>query len=189
MKILVACEMSGRVRDACLRRGHDAISVDLISSTSAGPHIIGDARPLLCQPWDLVIAHPPCTRLCLSGVRWLHERDLWVDLDEAAAFFRACLAANALRVAVENPQMHRYAIQRVGRHADAWSQPWEHGDGETNKTGWWLKGLAPLAPSHPVAGRHPRVHVDPGGKCRAMRRSLTPLGMADAIAEQWAGWA
>ena len=187
VRVLVACEASGRVRDAFIRRGHDAVSCDILPAP--GPHIQGDARPHLRRRWDLVVAHPPCTRLCLSGVRWLHERRLWGDLGRAAAFFRDCLAANAPRVAVENPQMHGYALALVGGGPAAWSQPWEHGDGETKRTGWWLRGLLPLAPSDPVAGREARVHRMAPGARRGLDRSITPLGTADAMAEQWGGWA
>ena len=109
MRVLVACEYSGRVRDAFLARGHDAVSCDLLPTEVPGPHIQGDVLPVLKESWDLVVAHPPCTRLCNSGVRWLAERDLWDDMREGAAFFLACLNAPAPRVAVENPVMHQRA--------------------------------------------------------------------------------
>jgi len=100
MRVLIACEYSGRVRDAFRTLGHDAVSCDLLPSEAPGPHIQGDVLPLLRQPWDMIIAHPPCTRLCNSGVRGLAERNLWGDMREGAAFFLACLDANAPRVAV-----------------------------------------------------------------------------------------
>jgi len=109
MRVLVACEYSGRVRDAFAALGHDAWSCDILPTDAPGRHYHGDVRPILRQPWDLVIAHPPCTRLCNSGVRWLAERDLWADMRDGAEFFLACLNANAPCVAVENPVMHKYA--------------------------------------------------------------------------------
>lgn len=186
MTILVACEFSGVVRDAFRRRGHDAVSCDLLPSERPGPHYQGDVLPLLRLRWDLVIAHPPCTRLANSGVRWLHERGLWRELDEAAAFFRACLNALAPRVAVENPVMHRYARERIGRGPDFTCQPWEHGEPETKRTCWWTRGLPPLEPSRVVGGRRAaRVHRAAPGPDRWRERSRTLPGVAAAMAEQW----
>ena len=124
-------------------RGHDAVSCDLLPTEAPGPHIEGDVTEQLRKPWDLVIAHPLCTRLCNSGVRWLHERDLWSELDEAAGFFRLCLEANAPCVAVENPIMHKYGRERVGRGHDFSVQPWQFGDPDKKRTCFWTRNLPP----------------------------------------------
>jgi hypothetical protein len=186
VKVLVACEYSGRVRDAFLRRGHDAISCDLLPTEAPGPHIQGDVLPLLSQPWDLVIAHPPCTRLCNSGVRWLHERNLWADLDEAALFFNAFLDANAERIAVENPVMHRYARAICGP-ADFTVQPWQFGDNEKKRTCFWTRNLPPLVPTSDLDGSTAAasVHRASPGPDRWKERSRTFPGLAEAMAEQW----
>ena len=128
-------------------------------SDAPGPHITGDVTPYLQEPWDLVIAHPPCTRLCNSGVRWLHERDLWTEMRTAAEFFKACLDANAARVAVENPVMHRYARDIVGRGPDFTIQPWQFGHPEVKRTCFHTRGLPPLKPAHVVSGRYPRRSI------------------------------
>lgn len=185
MRVLVACEFSGVVRDAFRGLGHDAISCDLLPTEAPGPHVQGDVLPLLKQPWDIVIAHPPCTRLCNSGVRWLHERNLWDDMREGAEFFRACLDANAPRVAVENPVMHRYAREIVGRGPDFTVQPYEHGHGETKRTCFWTRGLPPLQPTKEVPGRSPACHHASPGPDRWKQRSLTYPGIAHAMATQW----
>ena len=124
MRVLVACEYSGIVRDAFLAEGHDAISCDLLPTESPGPHIQGDVRPLLQEPWDLVIAHPPCTYLCNSGVRWLYEKDgRWDAMNEACDFFLNFLLLN--RVAVENPVMHGHALRRISRRHSFTVQPFQ----------------------------------------------------------------
>lgn len=184
MTILVACEFSGVVRDAFRARGHDAVSCDLLPSERPGPHHQGDVLPLLRLRWDMVIAHPPCTRLCNSGVRWLHERNLWAEMDEACRFFIACLSAAVPRVAVENPVMHRYARELIGR-PDFAIQPWEHGHPETKRTCWWTRGLPPLRPSRVVDGRAARVHRTAPGPDRWRERSRTLPGVAAAMADQW----
>lgn len=186
MKVLVACEYSGRVRDAFIRRGHDAVSCDILPTEQPGPHIQGDVRALLRQPWDLVIAHPPCTRLCNSGVRWLHERNLWDEMREAVDFFLECLKANAPRVAVENPVMHKHARERIGP-ASFSVQPWQFGDDEKKRTCLWTRGLPPLVPTSPLDGStagNSVHHASPGPE-RWKARSRTFQGLADAIAEQW----
>ena len=186
MKVLVACEFSGVVRDAFIARGHDAISCDLLPSDTPGPHVQGDVRPLLREPWDLVIAHPPCTYLCNSGVRWLHsDHARWEKLDEAAVFFRACLDANALHVAVENPVMHGHARERVGRGHSFSVHPWQFGHGETKRTCFWTRGLPSLVPTNVVSGREQRIHKMTPGPDRWKARSLTFTGIAEAMADQW----
>ena len=184
-RVLVACEFSGIVRDAFIRRGHDAISCDLLPSESPGPHIMGDVRPLLKERWDLVIAHPPCTRLCNSGVRWLHERSLWLEMESGADFFRECLFSNAEKVCVENPVMHRYARERVGCGPDFTVQPWQFGHGEVKRTCFWIRGLPALRHTDIVAGREARVHRASPGPDRWRVRSGTYPGIAEALADQY----
>lgn len=187
MKVLVACEFSGVVRDAFISAGHDAISCDILPTESEGPHVVGDVLPLLQKRWDLVIAHPPCTYLCNSGVRWLHEEDgRWSKMRQAAHFFLSCLNANAPCVAVENPVMHRYAKEIIGRGPDCTVQPYEHGDGFTKRTCFWLKGLPALVPSRVVSERVAACHREPPGPERAKNRSKTYPGIARAMVEQWA---
>lgn len=188
MNVLIACEFSGVVREAFRKRGHHAISCDMLpADDNSGNHKQCDARELLHLPWDLLIAHPPCTRLCNSGVRWLSERDLWADMREAAQLFLAFLNAPIPRVAVENPVMHRYAREIIGRGPDFTIQPWQFGHGEVKRTCFWTKGLPPLTPTNIVEGRTPRVHFASPGKDRWKERSITLTGIAEAMAEQWAG--
>ena len=186
MRVLVACEYSGIVRDAFLARGHDAWSCDLLPCDKGDyRHIQNDAREVLHRNWDLLIAHPPCTRLCNSGVRWLAERDLWADMRDAAQLFLAFLNAPVPRIAVENPVMHRYAREIVGRGPDFTIQPWQFGHGEVKRTCFWTKGLPPLTPTNIVEGRTPRVHHASPGKDRWKERSTTLTGIALAMADQW----
>lgn len=186
LRILVACEFSGTVRDAFSVLGHDAISADLLSTESPGAHVIGDVRPLLRERWDMVIAFPPCTYLCNSGVRWLgQEGDRWSKMQEAAGFFLECLNANAPYVAVENPVMHGYGLAAIGRSPSFTIQPWQFGHGEVKRTCFWTVGLPRLVPTHIVAGRNPRVHNEPVHPDRWKRRSVTYPGIAKAMAVQW----
>lgn len=200
MRILIACEFSGIVRDAFAALGHDAWSCDLLPSERQGQHIQLDVQTQLVDGvWDLLIAHPPCTYLCNSGVRWLapggrlnaERHKLMVD---ACDFFAALLAAPVPRICVENPIMHKYARNylqetwRVTRH-DARPtqtvQPFEHGHGETKRTGLWLRNLPLLKPSNIVSGRNPRVHFASPGPNRWKERSRTLPGIARAFVEQW----
>jgi hypothetical protein len=185
VRVLIACEFSGVVRDAFLSRGHEACSFDLLPSELPGPHVIGDVTWVLAEPWDLVIAHPPCTYLCNSGVRWLKDNPWrWERLQHAKAFFKLCLAANAPRVAIENPIMHRYAREGLPDYTQI-IQPWQFGHGETKATCLWLKGLPPLTPTNVVDGRQGRSHREPDSRDRWKRRSRTYTGIAAAMAEQW----
>jgi len=184
MRVLVACEYSGIVRDAFLRHGHDAMSCDVLPTESPGPHYQGDVRDVLDGSWDMVIAHPPCTRLTLAGVRWLHERNLWGDLDEACAFFRLFLGS-APRVAIENPQPHRYAVERIGRNYSQKVQPWQFGEPQSKGICLWLENLPPLAPTKIVEERDQKVWRMPPSPERAKARSRFFEGVADAMAEQW----
>lgn len=195
MRVLVACEYSATVRDAFRERGHDAWSNDLLP-TDGDPrfHLLGDALQVArSRPWDLVIAHPPCTRLTKAGVRWLHERDLWAEMRAAAEFFRAFLELDVPQVAVENPVMHRYATEIIGRKQDQVVQPWMFGHLESKGTGLWLKGLPLLRPTDNVreatmalpAKERDRIHWAAPGPGRWKLRSKTYEGIALAMAEQW----
>lgn len=190
-RVLVACEFSGVVRRAFTVRGHDVWSVDLLPAEDrSNRHIVGDARDLLGGGWDLlVVAHPPCTRLCNSGVRWLAERDLWADLDKAADLFSAFWTAPVPRVCVENPVMHRHAKARIRDYAPPAQsvQPWQFGHPETKRTCFWLRGLPPLVPTTPErpAEIAARVHRMPPGPDRWKERSRFFPGIAAAMADQW----
>lgn len=187
MKVLVACEYSGIVRDAFIKLGHDAISCDIIPTDVSGPHYQGDIRDILYNSWDLIVAHPPCTRLCNSGVMWLDRRNLWDDMREGAEFFKLFLNHPCEKIAIENPIMHKYAVEIIGRRQDQLIQPWQFGHGETKATCLWLKGLPKLTPTNVVEGRVQRLHLLPPSKDRAKLRSMTYQGIADAMAEQWGG--
>jgi len=186
MKVLVACEFSGIVRDAFIKRGHDAVSCDLLPTEQPGPHIQGDVLKQLKYCWDMMIAHPPCTRLCNSGVRWLRERDLWEEMIDSAAFFRTLLTKGPCeRRVIENPIMHRYAKKIIGQEPEQIIQPWQFGHGETKATCLWLRNLKKLKPTNIVEGRDHRIWKMPKTPDRGKLRSLTFQGIADAMAEQW----
>lgn len=198
MRVLVACEFSGVVRRAFAARGHDAWSSDLLpAEDGSNRHLVGDARQYLNDGWDLLmVAHPPCTRLCNSGVRWLSvppagrtSEALWAELDEGAALFSAFWNAPIERIAVENPVMHKHAKQRITNYQEPAQsiQPWQHGHGETKRTCLWLKGLPPLVPTNIVSGRTPRVHHMSPGPNRWRERSRFFTGIAVAMADQWGG--
>jgi hypothetical protein len=190
----VFCETSGAVRDAFRALGHDAVSYDILPSEAGGPHVQGDCLAADIDGVDLLIAHPPCTRLCNSGVRWLSERNLWRELDEARRFFLAVLdlwPMSVPRLAVENPIPHRHA--QLPRYTQI-VQPWMFGDGECKATCLWLRNLPPLQPTHvdaplfgaaPVRERRQSVHLCPPGPERWRIRSRTFAGIARAMAEQW----
>ena len=182
MKVLVACEFSGIVRDAFIARGHDAMSCDLLPTERPGPHYQGDVIDLLHydQSFDLMIAHPPCTHLAVSGARWFTEKR--AEQDEALSFVRFLLAAPIPRIALENPVS---IISSRIRKPDQIIQPWQFGHGETKATCLWLKGLPKLTPTDIVDGREGRVHRMPPGPDRWKERSRTLPGIADAMADQW----
>lgn len=180
MRVLVACEFSGRVRDAFIAAGHDAVSCDLLPSETPGPHYQGDVRDMLAAPWDLMIAHPPCTHLAVSGARWFAEkRDEQI---EALDFVRMLMAAPVPRIAIENPVS---IISSRIRKPDQIVQPWMFGDGEVKTTCLWLKGLPKLVLTNVVEGRRDRVHREPPGPDRWKNRSRTYPGIAAAMAAQW----
>ncbi|KKK76077.1 hypothetical protein LCGC14_2867310 [marine sediment metagenome] len=188
MNVLVACEFSGRVRDAFRAKGHDAWSCDLLPTELPGSHHQGPLEDWISsgREWDLIVAHPPCTYLCNSGVRWLHEQSGRFELMERAAyFFNMIMARDCPKIAIENPIMHKYAVEIVGRRQDQIIQPWQHGHGETKATCFWLKGLPLLKPTNIVTGRENRIHKMAPSKDRGHLRSITYQGIADAMAEQW----
>lgn len=200
MRVLVACEFSGIVRRAFAHRGHDAWSCDLLPSEDrSNKHIIGDVRDILDDGWDLlIVAHPPCTRLCNSGVRWLHAPppgrsldDMRAELIAGAELFSACWNAPVERIAVENPIMHRHAKALIENYEPPAQtiQPWQFGHGETKATCLWLRNLPPLTPTNIVPGRTARVHRMPQRPDRWKERARTFPGIAEAMADQWSDWA
>jgi hypothetical protein len=208
LRVLIACECSGIVRRAFAARGHDVWSCDLKPAEDrSNRHIVGDVRDLLHDGWDLLaVLHPPCTRLTNSGVRWLTVPppgrtlpDMWAELDEGAALFSACWNAPIPRVAVENPVMHKHAKARIVNfrpHAQS-VQPWQFGtdpagpDNVKKRTCLWLRGLPNLTPTGTLDGSTARdeIHKASPGPDRAERRSRFFPGLADAMADQWGGWA
>jgi len=187
MKVLIACEESQEVCKAFRELGHEAYSCDTIQCSGGHPewHIQDDVLNHLDEGWDLMIAHPPCTRLCNSGVMWLAKRNLWKDMEEGAIFFKNLLDANIPKIAIENPIPHKYALKIIGRKYDQIIQPWMFSHGETKATCFWIKGLPLLKPTNIVEGREQRVHKLPPSKDRARLRSKTYPGIAKAMAEQW----
>ena len=189
MKILIACEFSGIVRDAFIRQGHCATSCDFLDSDSIGyigeihkAHYCGDIRDLLHEKykWDLMIAHPPCTHLAVSGARWFKDKQ--AEQAEALDFVRMLLDAPIDKIALENPIS---VISSKIRKPDQIIQPWMFGHGETKATCLWLKNLPKLKPTKIVEGREARVHRLPPSKNRWKKRSITYQGIADAMAKQW----
>ena len=184
LKVLVACEYSGRVRDAFSRMGHFAMSCDLLPSDSPGLHYQGDVTDILDQGWDIMIAHPPCTHLAVSGARhFASKRESGVQ-QEALRFVRLLLDAPVPKIALENPVS---IISSKIRKPDQIIQPWQFGHGETKATCLWLKGLPKLMPTNVVDGRSDRVHRMPPSPDRWKLRSTTYQGIADAMAAQWGG--
>lgn len=180
MRVLVACEFSGAVRDAFAALGHDAWSADLLASERPGKHYQGDVRDILDDGWDLMVAHPPCTHLAVSGARWFKDKQ--AEQAEALEFVKDLMLAPVHRIAVENPVS---IISSRIRKPSQVTHPWQHGHGETKATCLWLKNLPLLQPSNVVPGRENRVHRMPPGPDRWRERSRTFAGIAAAMAEQW----
>lgn len=184
MRVLVACEFSGIVRDAFAARGHDAWSCDLLPCENPdsfyGHHYKRPVEEVLNYCWDLMICHPPCTHLCVSGARWFAKKHL--EQKAALDFVRLLLAAPITRIALENPVS---VISSCVRKPDQIIQPWQFGHGETKATCLWLKNLPLLVPTNIVEGREARVHRMPPGPDRWRERSRTFQGIADAMAAQW----
>lgn len=180
MNVLIACEYSGTVRDAFIRRGHDAVSCDLLPTESPGPHYQGDVREIINENWDMMIAHPPCTHLAVSGARWFKEKQR--EQIEALDFVRFLLDAPIKFIALENPVS---VISSKIKKPDQIIQPWMFGHGETKATCLWLKNLQLLKPTKVVSGRENKIHKMPPSADRWKKRSLTYQGIAEAMAEQW----
>lgn len=190
MRVLICCEFSGIVRDAFAAKGHDAWSCDLLPTEKPGNHYQCDVREVLNDKWDLIIAHPPCTYLANSGVRWLYEKgtltrikDRWDKMKEAAEFFKIFLNHPCDKICIENPIQHSWANlpkpdQRI--------QPWQFGHGETKAICLWLKGLRPLQYTDIVREREAKVHRMPPSPERWKNRSRFYTGVAAAMANQWA---
>jgi hypothetical protein len=206
LRVLIACEQSGVMRQAFAALGHDAWSCDLLpAEDGSNRHILGDVRDHLADGWDLLIAHPPCTRLCNSGVRWLHQpppgrtlAEMWAELDEGAALFSACWNAPVARVAVENPVMHKHARERLPTDLPRPQivQPWWFGDRAFKATGFYLRNLPELTatdrltPPRPGTDEHKTwsmIHRASPGPDRWKLRSRTFPGIAAAAARQWGG--
>jgi len=201
MNVLVACEYSGRVRDAFIKRGHNAVSCDLLPTDSPGPHYQGDVFDIINDGWDIMIAHPPCTRLANSGVRWLHKppanktlKEIWQEFEEACKFYKALRNAKIKRKCLENPVMHKYAKARLGNIKRQVVQPWWFGEKTFKATGYELIGLPDLEPTNKLKSPKPGtqehkewswIHRCPPSPDRWKIRSATPQGIADAMASQW----
>jgi len=193
MQVLVACEFSGVVRNAFVARGHDAMSCDLLPSETERPdgwdgHYQGDVLELLADSsyrFDLLIAHPPCTRLCNSGVRWLNERNLWTEMEQAALFFKALLDCNIPKRCIENPLPHSYAVEIIGASYNQVIHPWQFGHEESKTTCLWLRNLPQLKPTNIVSIAKQKIHTMSPGANRSKERSRTYQGIADAFASQW----
>lgn len=193
MKVLVACEYTGVVRDAFIAQGHNAISCDIIPSEQQGPHYLGNVLDIINDGFDLMIAHPPCTYLANSGVQHLHrDPTRWYRMENAREFFMKLLEADIPKICVENPIPHRYA------HLPKYTQivePWMFGHEVTKRTCLWLRGLPNLTPTN-IVGRGPRYYNTRNGKSNGSLwyqshssnknyRSRTFQGLADAMAKQW----
>jgi hypothetical protein len=182
MRILVACEYSGKVRDAFRARGHDAMSCDFLPTEQPGQHYQGDVFDIINDGWDLMIAHPPCTHLAVSGARHFAAKQASGVQQKAIDFFMRLANAPIPRIAIENPVC---IMSSVWRKPDQIIQPWQFGHGETKATCLWLKNLPPLTPTNVVAGREARVHRMPPSPDRWKERSRTYQGIANAMADQW----
>lgn len=184
MKILVACEYSGAVRDAFIRGGHDAMSCDLLPTESDGPHYQGSLFDVIDYPWDLMIAHPPCTHIAVSGSRHFEAKRMDGRQQAAVAFFMQIVrrSAHIPMTAIENPVC---IMSSLYRKPDQIIQPWQFGHGETKATCLWLKCLPLLVPTDIVGGREARIHRMPPSPDRWKERSKTYTGIAEAMARQW----
>jgi len=190
LKVLVACEYSGRVRDAFIRGGCDAMSCDLLPTDAPGPHYQGDVRDVLDYPWDLMIAHPPCTDLSVSGAAWFAKKRAVGAQQASASFFMLLAKSDIPRIAIENPVC---VMSTLWRKPDQVIQPWMFGHMEQKATCLWLKGIPPLTPTNNVKeqmmqlpkNQRERLHYLPPSEDRWKLRSETYQGIADAMAAQW----
>ena len=186
LKVLVACEYSGRVRDAFLALGHDAMSCDLLPTDVPGPHYHGDLFDVIDYPWDVAIFFPECTHLSVSGARHFEAKRMDGRQQSGASFFLRLQRSRAhiARTATENPVS---IMSSLWRKPDQIIQPWQFGHGETKSTCLWLKNLPKLIPTNVVEGRSDRIHKMPPGPNRWKERSRTYAGIAEAMAHQWGG--
>lgn len=182
MRVLIACEFSGIIREAFSKLGHNAYSCDILPSEIPGNHYQCDVRDILTDNWDLMIAHPPCTHLAVSGARWFKNKQK--EQAEALAFVELLMNAPIERIAIENPIS---IISSHIRKPDQVIQPWQFGHGETKSTCLWLKNLPKLQPTNIVNGREQRIWKIPPGENRWKERSRTFEGIARAMANQWGG--
>lgn len=180
MKVLVACEFSGRVSGAFRARGHNAVSCDLLPSEGSGPHIQDNVLLHLKEGWDLMIAHPPCTHLAVSGARWFKDKKF--EQETALMFVRLLMNADIPRICIENPIS---IISTKICKPDQIIQPWMFGHPETKATCLWLKNLPKLKPTNIVEGREGKVWKMGPSPTRWMDRSRTYQGIADAMSDQW----
>lgn len=181
MKVLVACECFGKVKNAFRAKGHDAWSCDLMHDESSSKyHIRGDVLKVLNNSWDMLIAFPPCTDLAVSGARWFEGKRM--EQGRAIWFFAQLALSPIERICIENPIG---IMSTIWRKPDQIIQPWQFGHGETKATCLWLKNLPKLTPTNIVEGREPRIHKMPPSKDRGKLRSITYDGYAQAMAEQW----
>lgn len=182
MKVLIACEFSGTVRDAFIAKGHDAMSCDLLPTDKSGPHHQGDVFDIINDGWDLMIAHPPCTDLAVSGARHFERKRLDGSQKKSIDFFMSLVNAPIKKICIENPVS---IMSTEHRKPDQIIQPWQFGHGETKATCLWLTGIPLLKPTNIVSGREPRIHKMPPRPDRWKLRSKTYQGIADAMASQW----
>lgn len=182
MRVLIACEYSGIVRDAFIARGHNAMSCDFLPSDRPGPHYQGDVFDIISNGYDLMIAHPPCTHLAVSGARHFAAKRSDGRQQAAIDFFLRLAQVAIPHIAIENPVC---IMSTIWRKPDQIIQPWQFGHGETKKTCLWLKNLPLLVPTNIVDGRVARIHKMPPSPDRGKLRSKTYEGIAQAMAEQW----
>lgn len=190
MRVLVACEYSGRVRDAFTALGHDAMSCDLLPTDAPGQHYQGDVRDVLDYPWDLMVAHPPCTHIAVSGAAWFADKRSDGRQQAGVSFVLALSRAPIPRIAIENPVS---VLSSLWRKPDQIIHPWQFGHKEQKSTCLWLKGLPPLRPTDVVhedmmalpKSERERLHYLPPSEDRWKLRSETFQGIADAMAAQW----
>jgi hypothetical protein len=190
VKVLIACEYSGRVRDEFLKLGHEAMSCDLLPTDAAGPHYQGDVRDVLDYPWDMMIAHPPCTDLAVSGAAWFAKKRMAGQQQASASFFMMLAKADIPQIVIENPVC---VMSSLWRKPDQTIQPWMFGHMEQKATCLWLKNTPPLAPTNIVKdemmllpkNQRERLHYLPPSADRWKLRSETYLGIAQAMASQW----
>jgi hypothetical protein len=180
MKVLIACEFSGIVRESFRQCGHIAVSADILPSEKPGEHYQGDVMDIITDGWDLMIAHPPCTHLAVSGARYFCQKKQ--QQADALQFVKDLMDAPIPKIAIENPVS---IISTRIRKPDQIIQPWMFGHGETKKTCLWLKNLPKLEPTNIVEGRDPRVHKMSPGPDRWKNRSRTYPGIAVAMSSQW----